>query len=317
MGIARRRIAPVLAAAALAFGAATASADQSREPAPDAKPLVDARWVHQHKDAPNVVVLDVRNAITGDSRETFEQGHIPGAVYANYLEAGWRTKRDGVPGQLAGVASLERLIGGLGIDNDDRVVVVAAGESALDMGSATRVYWTFKVLGHDEVSVLNGGHAAYAETYPLATGWHAPDPARFTGRLQRDLIADRRQVARALRSGTGLMDNRPPKQYRGEAKHDAATRPGTLPGARNVPEASLTDGGRFVDAEQIAALLREAGLDRESAQIAFCNTGHWASLGWFASHEILGNKQTRMYDGSMTDWTRHDGEVEGISEKTQ
>lgn len=318
MGIARRRIAPVLAAAALAFGAVTASAAQSTQAATDAKPLVDAQWVHQHKDDPNVVVLDVRNAITDDSRKTFEQGHIPGAVYSNYLEAGWRSERDGVPGQLPRVSKLEALIGGIGIGNDDHVVVVAAGESALDMGSATRVYWTFKVLGHDKVSVLNGGHAAYAEKYPLATGWSQPDPTLFTGRLQRDLIADRRQVASALRSGTGLMDNRPPKQYRGESKHDAARRPGTLPGARNVPEASLTDGGRFVDAEQIAALLKEAGLDRESEQIAFCNTGHWASLGWFASHELLGNDKVAVYDGSMTDWTRHDGEVEQIAgPKTQ
>lgn len=311
MGIARRWIAPVLAAAALALAAGGAHA------APGAKPLVEADWVHAHKDDPNVVVLDVRNAITEDSRETFEQGHIPGAVYSNYLEAGWRTERADVPGQLPSVASLEALIGGLGIGNDDHVVVVAAGENALDMGSATRVYWTFKVLGHDKVSVLNGGHAAYAENYPLATGWTEREPALFTGTLQRDLIADRRQVASALRSGTGLMDNRPPEQYRGEAKHDAATQPGTLPGARNVPEASLTEGGAFVSAERIAELLNDAGLDSESEQIAFCNTGHWASLGWFASHELLGNDKVAVYDGSMTDWTRHDGEVEVIGEQTQ
>jgi thiosulfate/3-mercaptopyruvate sulfurtransferase len=311
MGIARRWIAPVLTAAALTLAVGGAHA------APGAKPLVDADWVHAHKDDQNVVVLDVRNDITDDSRETFEQGHIPGAVYSDYLEAGWRTKRADVPGQLPAVASLEALIGGHGIANDDHVVVVAAGENALDMGSATRVYWTFKVLGHDKVSVLNGGHAAYAKKYPLATGWTDPEPALFTGQLQRDLIADRRQVASALRSGTGLMDNRPPEQYRGEAKHDAATRPGTLPGARNVPEASLTQGGEFVSAERIAALLKQAGLDSESDQIAFCNTGHWASLGWFASHELLGNDKVAVYDGSMTDWTRHDGEVEVIGEQTQ
>ena len=310
MGIARRWIALMLAVAALTFAGGAYAAD-------GAKPLVDAEWVHAHKDDPDVVVLDVRNAITEDSRETFEEGHIPGAVYSNYLEDGWRTKRDDVPGQLPTVASLEALIGGLGIGNDDHVVVVAAGENALDMGSATRVYWTFKVLGHEKVSVLNGGHAAYAEDYPLATGWNAPKPALFTGRLQRDLIADRRQVASALRSGTGLMDNRPPKQYRGEEKHEAATRPGTLPGARNVPESSLTDGGRFVGEEQIATLLKQAGLDRESEQIAFCNTGHWASLGWFASHELLGNDKAAVYDGSMTDWTRHNGEVEVIGGQTQ
>jgi thiosulfate/3-mercaptopyruvate sulfurtransferase len=305
MRFARRWIAPL--AAALAFAGPGAHA------AADAKPLVDAAWVHQHKDDPDVVVLDVRNAITDDSRATFEAGHIPEAVYSNYLKAGWRTTRDGVPGQLPDVGDLEQLIGGLGIDNDDHVVVVAAGESALDMGSATRVYWTFKVLGHDEVSVLNGGHAAYAAAYPLAEGWSDPQPARFAGELQPQLIADRKQVASALRSGTGLMDNRPPAQYRGEAKHPAATQPGTIPGSGNVPQSRLTDGGSFADADRIAALLKDAGLEREGEQITFCNTGHWASLGWFASHEILGNEQARMYDGSMTDWTINDQEVEVIA----
>ncbi|MBK1668372.1 hypothetical protein CKO28_10030 [Rhodovibrio sodomensis] len=307
MGIAGLWIAPILAAAALVFATAGAQA------ATDAEPLVDAAWVHAHKDDPNVVVLDVRNGITDDSRETFEQGHIPGAVYSNYLQAGWRTKRDGVPGQLPSVESLESLIGGLGIDNDDHVVVVAAGESALDMGSATRVYWTFKVLGHDRVSVLNGGHAAYASRYQLAQGWNQPAAAQFAGQLQPQLIADRQEVASALRSGTGLMDNRPTKQYRGAAKHPAAAKPGTLPGARNVPESRLTNGGTFADKDRIAALLKEAGLEREGDQIAFCNTGHWASLGWFASHEILGNKQAKVYDGSMTDWTLNGGEVEVLS----
>ncbi|MBK1696480.1 sulfurtransferase [Rhodovibrio salinarum] len=304
MSLVRRWIAPIATAAALAITAGSAQA------ADDAQPLVDAAWVHAHKDDPNVVVLDVRNGITGDSRETFEDGHIPGAVYSNYSTAGWRTTQDGVPGQLPEVGELEQLIGSLGIDNDDHVVVVAAGENALDMGSATRVYWTFKVLGHDQVSVLNGGHAAYAQQYALAEGWTAPEPAEFAGELQPQLIADRKQVASALRSGTGLMDNRPPEQYRGEAKHPASAKPGTLPGARNVPQSRLTNGGTFASKEQIAELLKEAGLEREGAQITFCNTGHWASLGWFASHEILGNQQARMYDGSMTDWTLNEGEVE-------
>lgn len=312
MTLATRWIAPAVAAVAILAAAAQA--------AQAAQPLVDADWVHAHKDDANVVVLDVRNGITGADRETFEAGHIPGAVYSDYLKAGWRTERDGVPGQLPTVETLESLIGDLGIDNDDHVVVVAAGESALDMGSATRVYWTFKVLGHEDVSVLNGGHRAYAAKYPLARGPSAPKPAIFSGELNARLIASREEVARRLQGGdrTGFLDNRPPEQYRGEAKHPAATRPGTLPGAGNVPESRLTtEGGQFVDAERVAALLNEAGLERDGEQVAFCNTGHWASLGWFAVHEILGNEKAKLYDGSMTDWTRHDGEVEVIAETTQ
>ncbi len=280
-----------------------------------AEPLVDADWLHAHLDREDLVVLDVRNAIDGGSREAFRTGHIPGAVYSNYLKAGWRVTRDDVPGQLPPVGELEELIGGLGIDNDDHVVVVAGGTSALDMGSATRVYWTFKVLGHDEVSVLNGGHKAYAAKYPLESGSAKVTPVRFAADFRPGLVASRESVAAALKDGTPLIDNRPEKQYRGGAKHPAATRPGTLPGARNVPESKLTvDGGTFVPAERVAELLNTAGLNGSGAAITFCNTGHWASLGWFAVSEILGNKQARVYDGSMTEWTRHGGEVARLAE---
>ncbi|RDD63663.1 sulfurtransferase [Ferruginivarius sediminum] len=291
---------------AVALGlAATVSTAQA------ASPLVDADWLHDNLGQSDLVVLDVRNAIDGGSREIYEQGHIPGAVYSNYLEDGWRVERDGVPGQLPPIADLEKLIGGLGIDNDDHVVVTAGGTSALDMGSATRVYWTFKVLGHEEVSVLNGGHKAYAAAYPLQTGWNAPEATEFAGQFQPQYVATREQVAKAVKSGVTLIDNRPHAQHIGAKKHPKAATPGTIPGANNVEESKLTvNGGTFVDAEQLGALLSEAGVESGGEQITFCNTGHWASLGWFAQSEILGNKQARMYDGSMTDWTKHGQPVE-------
>ena len=313
MGYAMRFHLPAAAIlAGIAFTAATSGTANATDP------LVDAAWLYEHHDDTNVEVLDLRNAIDGGSAKAFAQGHIPGAIYSNYLKDGWRRTRDGVPGQLPKVTSLEELIGDLGIDNNDHVIVVAAGTSALDMGSATRVYWTFKVLGHDEVSVLNGGHKAYAAKYELAEGQVTPEPARFDGKLQPDLLASREAVAEALQSGTSLIDNRPTAQYQGESKHPKAAKPGTLPGAGNVPESKLTvNGGTFVEAEQVAALLDEAGLSHRGDAIAFCNTGHWASLGWFAVHEILGNKDVKLYDGSMTGWTQHGGAVERIAKDAE
>jgi thiosulfate/3-mercaptopyruvate sulfurtransferase len=244
----------------------------------------------------------------------FREGHIPGAVYSNYVSAGWRTTRDGVPGQLPEVSALESLIGGLGIDNTDHVVVVAGGTGALDMASATRVYWTFKVLGHDAVSVLDGGHRAYAAQYPLARGWTDPTPATFDADYQPGLVADRAEVAAARAAGRPLLDHRPVPQYRGEAKHPAATKPGTIPAAASVPEGRLvTEAGTFVDAARIADLLAEAGAEG-AAPINFCNTGHWASLGWFALHELLGRDDAKVYDGSMTEWTQRGGPVSVLAD---
>ncbi len=284
------------------------------EAANDVTPLVDAAWVKAHTGQPDVVFLDIRNKLDGASEKTYRQGHIPGAVYSDYLSAGWRTKMDGVPGQLPTVGSLEGLIGNLGIGNDSHVVIIAAGVSALDMGSATRIYWTFKVLGHDKVSILNGGYRAYTADAgnPVETGWNEPSPRIFSAAFRPEMVADYRDVQAAARSQTALIDMRPPEQYRGEKAHEAAKRPGTIPGAVNVPESQVTvDGGRFVSADQVRALLKNAGVDAGGEAIAFCNTGHWATLGWFAESEILGNKNVRVYDGSMVDWSaREDLPVE-------
>lgn len=274
-----------------------------------ATPLVDAAWLARHLGQPGLVVLDVRNKLGGASERTYRAGHVPGAVYSDYLTAGWRSEVDGVPGQLPSIATLEALIGGLGIGEDSHVVVVAGGTSALDMGSATRVYWTFKVLGHDRVSVLDGGYRAYAADpgNPVETGWNEPEPAIFTADFRPGMVADYRDVLAAEAAGASLVDLQPPEQYRGETRHSAAKRAGTIPGAVNLPESSLTtDGGRFVAPEKISALLKAAGVRPDAPSIAFCNTGHWASLGWFAESELLGRKDVTLYDGSMVDWTAHD-----------
>lgn len=275
-------------------------------PARAAEPLVDAAWLAGNLGTPGVVVLDIRNRLDGGSEAAYRAAHIPGAVYSDYLKAGWRAKVAGVPGQLAPVASLEKLIGGLGIGNSSHVVIVAGGVSALDMASATRVYWTFKVLGHDEVSILDGGWRGWIadRALPLEAGPVTPERTVFTASFRPEMVAGREDVLAAIEAGTPLIDNRPPGQYAGAGKHPAAKRPGTIAGAVNIPEGELTvNGGTFAGAARVAGLLAAAGLDADGAKITFCNTGHWATLGWFAMSELLGNKDVRVYDGSMVDWS--------------
>ena len=159
------------------------------------EPLVTPQWLNENRSKDDVVVLDIRSAIDGGGVEAYLKAHIPGAVHSDYDKAGWRVTRNGVPFMLPTPAELEKLIGETGIDEDSHVVIVPAGVSATDFGSAARVYWTLKVAGHPAVSVLDGGFAAWqAASYPVESGKNPPSPKIFSGK-------DRQFAAGRGRSG--------------------------------------------------------------------------------------------------------------------
>lgn len=271
------------------------------------QPLVDVDWIKANSCKPGIVVLDVRSEIDNGSQMDYLRGHIPCAVYSDYTKGGWRTKVNNVPGMLPPIPQIEKLIGGLGIDPSTHVVVYSAGTNATSMGSATRVYWTFKVLGHNDVSILDGGYAAYVadKKNPLQHGMVTPKPKVFTAHFRKDLDATEAEVQKAMADKVMLVDNRPSSMYLGINRIALAKRNGTIPGAKSLPESWFTqdDGGHFRKASELRNLYKQAGVPVQGEEINFCNTGHWASVGWFASHELLGNKQARMYDGSIVEWS--------------
>ena len=273
-----------------------------------AEPLVDVGWIKAHSCDEGVRVLDIRNPIDGGSRTTYLQGHIPCAVYTDYLKGGWRSEVGGVPGQMSKPEDLAKLIGNLGVANDTHVVIYHHGKNAVDTGSATRMYWTFKVLGHDSVSILNGGYLAYAAdvTNKIEKGNNKPEPRTFTLNLRADMLISKEDVKKAIDDdGITLVDMRPDHQHIGINRHPRSMRNGTIPTARSLPESWLTinGGGTFRPAAELEQLYALANVGSKSNQIAFCNTGHWASLGWFVSSELMGNGNAALYDGSMVEWS--------------
>ena len=272
-------------------------------------PLVDAEWVAQNGCRDDVRVLDIRSEkIDGESREAYLQGHVPCAVHSDYVKAGWRAKADGVPGMLPAADRLERLIGGLGIDEPTQVVIAPLGQDAKSMAAAARVYWTFKALGHDRVSILDGGTRGYPRegSRALAKGAVTAEPKAFVARPRPGMLVSRDEISRAAERGVALVDYRRADEHLGINRNAKTQRAGTLPGARNLPLEWLTadNGGTLRSPESLRQLMGLAGIDPDAPQIAFCNTGHNSSLGWFVASELLGNGDARLYDGSMAEWTR-------------
>lgn len=273
-------------------------------------PLVSPQWVAHNSCKPDVTVIDIRSPVGGGGNYyTYLAGHVPCAVYSNYKTGGWRVKKDGVVGMMAPVPRLEKLIGGLGIGNHTHVVIYSAGTNALNTGSATRVFWTFKVLGDNDVSIMNGGYAAYVKAkLPIRRGKYVRSAKTFVAHLDPAYLATEAQVEKAVKTHDAvLVDNRPTDQFLGVVKPPMDKRAGAIPGARSLPQGWLTvnDGGTFRSPKQYLALYRYAGVPTTGPQITYCNTGHWASLGWFVSSQILKNKDVKVYDGSMAQWSRN------------
>lgn len=264
------------------------------------EPVVDDRWVAAHSCDPDVVVLDLR-----DNARAFAFGHVPCSVSGPYRASGWQQKRDDIPGMMPAPEEAAKMIGALGISNDSHVVLVAEGGSVLAMTAATRAYWTFKSLGHDSVSILDGGFAAYRANpdNPLSKGESTPAPATFTARPNAEYLATHTEVATALGTDTQLVDSRFSDVYMGINKSSSVRAPGTLPGATNLPISWLTHGdGRLHASALQAEIAAAAGVATDQPQILFCNSGRMASFGWFVAHELLGNANARLYDGSMAEW---------------
>jgi len=272
--------------------------------AADAQPLVSPAWLNAHLRDQNLVVLDIRSAIDGSKPETFAQGHIPGAVHSDYDKAGWRVTRNNVPFMVPTTPELEKLIGDLGIDETTHVVVVPAGVNVLDFGSAARTYWTLKYAGVGNVSILDGGLAAWKATgSPLEKDAHAPSPAIFTATIDNSILALASDVETIEHvGGATLVDARPVSFFLGKEKAPAAAAYGHIPGAQNIDSAQFYDeaANRLKPKAELAAIADELPA---GATVTYCNTGHWASADWFVLHELLGRKNARLYAGSMVEWT--------------
>lgn len=300
------------------LGVAVATALAAQAASASVPPLVDTDWLADRLQDDNLAIVDVRSPIDDGDEVAFSDGHVPGAADAGYADTAWRAERDGVIGQLPPIESLEGLIGTLGVDNADTVVVVPAGTGPTDFGSAARVYWTFKALGHDAVTILNGGYQGWvAADQPIATGQPRVEPGTFEADLQSRMLVSTSDVENADERGLQLIDARPSAFYEGERKHPAARVAGTLPSAVNLPHSSFGvdgDAWRF-DPSRAEAAIEGVSLEAGRRPVSFCNTGHWATTTWFALSEVQGLDNVGLYDGSMVAWTANESRPVDVAKR--
>lgn len=264
-----------------------------------APPLVTPAELQALLRAQTVRVVDVREA------PAYALQHVPGAVSAPFGR--WRA--GGVnPGLPPTLDELTLLVQELGLTPEVRVVIVHPGNDAGDFGGAARAYWTLKSLGVRELSILNGGLAAWKQA-GLAVSREPvkAEPSRWQPQFDARWLATRADVQASLAQAATLrVDARPAPFFLGRIAHDNALARGTLPGAMHLDSENFFELGSATLMDQ-PALAHEAEVLHATPGtpvITFCNAGHWSATDWFVLAELLGWPDVRMYPGSIIDWTR-------------
>jgi thiosulfate/3-mercaptopyruvate sulfurtransferase len=259
--------------------------------------LVNADWAEQKLGQPGTVFVEV-----DEDTSAYDKGHIAGAVKLDWK----KDLQDPVRRDFVDREQLEKLLSAKGIANSDTVVLYGGNNNWF----AAYAYWYFKLYGHLDVKLLDGGRKKWElDSRPLteeaterpATDYHASDQ-------DTSIRAFRDEVIAAI-GDKNLIDVRSPDEFAGRLlapahlPQEASQRAGHIPTAVNVPwSKAANEDGTFKSDDELRRLYADAGVDYGRDTIAYCRIGERSSHTWFVIHELLGHQNSKNYDGSWTEY---------------
>jgi thiosulfate/3-mercaptopyruvate sulfurtransferase len=259
--------------------------------------LVDADWVAQHGSDDHVVLIEVDEDTTA-----YDGGHIAGAIKLDWK----KDLQDPVRRDFVNQEQFEKLLSERGVSNDDTVVLYGGNNNWF----AAYAYWYFKLYGHNDVRLLDGGRKKWeldarelsTETVTRqATNYKASEP-------NLDIRAFRDEVISAI-GQKDLVDVRSPDEFAGRLlapahlPQEQSQRGGHIPTAVNVPwSKAANDDGTFKSDDELKKIYGQAGLDFNKDIIAYCRIGERSAHTWFVLQELLGQRNVKNYDGSWTEY---------------
>ncbi|MBM3566508.1 MAG: 3-mercaptopyruvate sulfurtransferase [Alphaproteobacteria bacterium] len=267
--------------------------------------LISTDDLARQMSAPDVRIVDATSFMPSakrDARKEYEAAHIPGAVYFDVNDIA-DTATD-LPHMLPSPEKFSSKVRKLGLGDGSRIVVYDANGGFL---AAHRVWWMFRVFGHRDIAVLDGGLLKWRrENRPLTDDRTIPRERHFTARLDHSLVRGFDQVRANMESRREqLVDARSPGRFKGtEAEPRPGLRGGHIPGSLNVPFNALLDPKQdFImrPAAEIAAAFAAAGVDIKKPLAATCGSGITACTLAFGLF-LIGRERTAVYDGSWTEW---------------
>ncbi|MEO5661832.1 MAG: sulfurtransferase [Nocardioides sp.] len=259
--------------------------------------LVTAQWVEDNLDAAGIVLIEVDEDTTA-----YDKGHIQGAIKLD-----WTTDlQDQVRRDFVNKAQFEALLSERGVSNDDTVVLYGGNNNWF----AAYAYWYFKLYGHNDVKLLDGGRKKWElDSRELTDVLPTRATTTYVAQEQDHSIRAFRDETIAAIGVQNLVDVRSPDEYAGRLlapahlPQEQSQRAGHVPTSVNVPwSKNANDDGTFKSEEDLNKLYDEVGFDQDKDTIALCRIGERSSLTWFVLSELLGRKNVKNYDGSWTEY---------------
>lgn len=245
---------------------------------------------------PRVVVLHV-----GRDRASYDAGHVPGARFLPLSAI--VAEQNGIPNELPPADRLEEAFEAVGVSDNSRVVLYGDLQGLL----AARAFFTLDYLGHLDHALLDGGLEKWrADGRPVETAEPAARRGALTPRPRADLLVTAEWVRGHLNdSSVVFIDARPPAEFTGQTPGDGVTRPGHIPGAKNIfwrtSLISETDP-RLRSPEVLASAFTLAEAAQGDTVVVYCRTGVQASHAYYVARYL--ERRVRMYDASFIEWSR-------------
>jgi thiosulfate/3-mercaptopyruvate sulfurtransferase len=259
--------------------------------------LVSADWVAENINNPKVVIVEVDEDTT-----LYQQGHIESAITFH-----WRDDlQDGVIRDLISKEKFEALLSKSGISNDSTVILYGGNNNWF----ATYAFWYFKVYGHQDVRLLDGGRKRWElDARPFVTAVPTRTATRYVATERDNSIRAYRDEVIAAIGTLNIVDVRSPAEFSGELAAPAhlpqeqGQIKGHIPTAKNIPwSKAANEDGTFKTDTELKDLYVGAGVDLAKDTIAYCRIGERSAFSWFVLHELLGVANVKNYDGSWTEY---------------